>query len=444
MSNFDNQGSPNFDPMLSGGGGAGAPPPTAWPDEVATWETEAGAPAQSSGPRIVGPAPRQAPSGPNEVNHNPLHPDFYDPYYDPEEWTRLPRQSPFVLRAAFVLGLIIVSLYVAYDFARGWVDERIDPPGGPGIEIAIDIPLGATSDDISRILASNDIVSSSLVTSYYWRLNEAPSFQAGEYVFRKNLSVEQAQAVLEDGPLPPVPAGKRITIPEGLRLDEIEGRLLDELADFDTFELSAALRDGSLTSSYVPEGERSLEGVLFPATYPIFEEESEDERALVQTLLTKFEEVADEQGLRNAVATVGVTPYEAVIIASLIEEEAKLDEDRAKISRVIYNRLEQGMPLQIDATVIYALGGPPEDGVVLFSDLEIDSPYNTYQIGGLPPTPISAPGAAALAAAMNPTPDEDWLFYVVIDDEGRHAFANTLDEHNANIARAEAAGVRGG
>lgn len=442
MSNFDNQGSSNFDPMLSGPGGVGAPP-QAWPDEVATSQAP-GAQQQIPGTRVVGPAPRQAPAGPNEVAHNPLHPDFYDPFYDPEEWTRLPRRSPFILRAAFVLGLIAVSLYMAYDFAASWVDERVDPPGGPGIEVAVEIPLGATSDDISRILAGNDIVASSLVTSYYWRLNEAPAFQAGEYVFRKNLSVEQAQAVLEGGPLPPVPAGTRITIPEGLRLDEIEGRLLDELADFDTSELSSALRDGTLRSSYLPEGQSSLEGVLFPATYPIFEDESEDERALVQTLLTKFQEVADEQGLRNAIQTVGVTPYEAVIIASLIEEEAKLDEDRAKISRVIYNRLEQGMPLQIDATVIYALGGPPDDGVVLFSDLEIDSPYNTYQIEGLPPTPISAPGAASLGAAMNPTAGEDWLFYVVIDSEGRHAFANTFAEHEANIARAEAAGVRGG
>jgi len=442
MSNFENQGSSNFDPLLSPSRGAGGPQQTAWPDAVPVSQPDDGSYAQPDPRRVVGPAPRQAPTSPNEVAHNPLHPDFYDPYYDPEEWTRLPRRSPFLFRAAFIAGLIGITLLYAYGFASGWVEERIDPPGGPGIEVAIDIPLGATSDDISRILAANDVVESSLVTSYYWRLNEAPAFQAGEYVFRKNLSVEQAQAVLEGGPLPPVPAGTRITIPEGLRLDEIEGRLLDELPDFDTFELSQALRDGSLRSSYLPEGETSLEGVLFPATYPVFEEEGDDERALVQTLLTKFEEVADDVGIRSSIETVGVTPYEAVIIASLIEEEAKLDEDRSKIARVIYNRLEQGMRLQIDATVIYALGGPPDDGVVLFSDLEIDSPYNTYQIEGLPPTPISAPGAAALTAAMNPTFGEDWLFYVVIDSEGRHAFANTLAEHEANIARAEAAGVR--
>jgi len=442
MSNFENQGSSNFDPMLSPPGGRGAPQQTAWPEAVPVAQSDGGGPQQPTARRVVGPAPRQAPSTPNEVAHNPLHPDFYDPYYDPEEWTRLPGRSPFVLRAGFIVALIGVSLFYLYGFASGWIDDRIDPPGGPGIEVAIEVPLGATSDDISRILASNDVVASSLVTSYYWRLNEAPAFQAGEYVFRKNLSVEQAQAVLEGGPLPPVPAGTRITIPEGLRLDEIEGRMLDELPNFDTFELAQALRDGTLTSSYVPEGEGSLEGVLFPATYPVFEEENDDERALVQTLLTKFEEVADDVGIRSSLQTVGVTPYEAVIIASLIEEEAKLDEDRSKIARVIYNRIELGMPLQIDATVIYALGGPPDDGVVLFSDLDIDSPYNTYQIDGLPPTPISAPGAASLTAAMNPTPGEDWLFYVVIDSEGRHAFANTNAEHEANIERARAAGVR--
>lgn len=434
---------PGIDPMLDAEH-RGAPvqpvdpyqqqavPQQGWPQNVAV----------QSSPRVVGPGPRQVDDGPDAVQHNPLHPDFYDPYYDKDEWTNLPRRSPFVFRAVFICGLILVTLLFAYDFANDWVQDRLDPPGGPGVEVAVEIPPGATSDDIARILAGEEIVASSLVTSYYWRLTEAPEFQAGEYVFRGNLSVEQAREVLEAGPLPPVFSGERVTVPEGLWLSEIEGRLLDELPEFDTFELASALRSGELRSNYLPEGQDSLEGVLFPATYEITEEEESDERLLVQTMLTKFDEIANQEGVSSSVERVGLTPYETIIVASLIEEEAKLDEDRPKIARVIYNRLALGMNLQIDASVIYAMGEVPEDGVVLFSDLETESPYNTYLNPGLPPTPISAPGQAALRAAMNPTEGEDWLFYVVIDEEGRHAFANTNAEHEANIAAAEAAGVR--
>jgi UPF0755 protein len=109
---------------------------------------------------------------------------------------------------------------------------------------------------------------------------------------------------------------------------------------------------------------------------------------------------------------------------------------------VIYNRLQKGIPLGIDATVIYALGKSADRNVrVLLEDLKVDSPYNTYKIKGLPPTPIAAPGQASLEAALNPEPGP-WLYYVVTETDGHHSFANTLSEHNANIRKAEANGVR--
>src|SRR5690606_2441133 len=129
--------------------------------------------------------------------------------------------------------------------------------------------------------------------------------------------------------------------------------------------------------------------------------------------------------------------YETLVMGSLIEREARLPEEQRVISAVMHNRLAAPMRLQIDATVLYAPGGHKER--VLYEDLEVDSPWNTYRVEGLPPTPISGAGRAAIEAAANPT-DDDYLYYVVSDPQtGAHAFARTAEEHEANVAAARAA-----
>jgi UPF0755 protein len=132
----------------------------------------------------------------------------------------------------------------------------------------------------------------------------------------------------------------------------------------------------------------------------------------------------------------GMTIYDGLIIASLIETEVLLDEERPTVSSVIHNRLGLGMKLDIDATVLYALGTRDPS---LFNN-EVDSPYNTYVVNGLPPTPIASPGRASLEAAAAPI-ETEFLFYVLSDLEGHHAFAATLEEHNANVAQAREDGV---
>ena len=148
--------------------------------------------------------------------------------------------------------------------------------------------------------------------------------------------------------------------------------------------------------------------------------------------------MATEVGYTQAEALTGLTPYEAIIVASLIEEEAKVPEDRAKISRVIHNRIEQGMKLEIDASVIYALGRHTTE--LTFADLNFDSPYNTRLNPGLPPTPIAAPGRAALEAAINPA-EGDWLFYVLADEDGSHFFTDDFDEFQQQVAKSRAEGL---
>lgn len=425
----DNQYQPGFDPMLVPGG-------------TQHGDLQHGAP-QHGAPQYVGPAPAVDHRVPTvDPRHDPDHPEFEDPYYDASEWEPLRRRSPFLFRAGFVVVIIGFALITSYRYAANWVNDRVDPPGDPTTEVAIVVPSGATADDLARILAGEGVVPSSLVTSYYWRFNEAPAFQAGEYVFRMDSSVDEVRDVLQAGPLPPVFNGKRIVFPEGFTVEDIEGRILDEFPDFDPRELASALDDGAIRSAFQPSGVNTLEGLLFPATYEVNEEELRDERAFVQKMVQTFDGRARALGLQNSEAVVGYTPYEVLVIASLIEKEARLDEDRAKIARVIYNRLAEvgeaetyGL-LQIDATLIYALGDAfdlaERNGVVLNVDKEVDSPYNTYVNAGLPPGPIASPGEASIRAALFPEPG-DWRYYVLVDEAtGAHAFAETYQGHINN------------
>jgi peptidoglycan lytic transglycosylase G len=188
-------------------------------------------------------------------------------------------------------------------------------------------------------------------------------------------------------------------------------------------------------SKYQPPEVTSLEGLLYPDTYSIGENETDEQ--ILTRLVSTFDQKADEIGLAAPNAS-GLSPYQTIVAASLIEREAKLDEDRPLISAVIRNRLANGMPLQIDATVCYAKGGCEKSPNA--SDLGIDSPYNTYRIVGLPPTPISSVTAGSLKAAQSPSSDP-YLFYVLSEKNGKHKFATTQEEHDRNVEEARQKGL---
>jgi UPF0755 protein len=168
-----------------------------------------------------------------------------------------------------------------------------------------------------------------------------------------------------------------------------------------------------------------------------------------------MERVGRQEGLEKSEEKVGLSPYEVLVVASMIEREAKVPDDRAKIARVIYNRLRRDMLLQIDATLRY--GQPDELSIAEL--VEIDNPYNTYTRKGLPPTPIANPGRASIRAALNPAPNPplsdpmckdlkksqrcEYIYYVIADKEGGHVFAATLEQHEANVEAARAAGLIG-
>jgi UPF0755 protein len=252
--------------------------------------------------------------------------------------------------------------------------------------------------------------------------------RAGSFELTTNMRPDDAFEALTTPP-DPVPT-VRLTIPEGYRLTQIAERVQDDLGITVTrFRKALDGGDWSLPP-YLPEDATSLEGFLFPKTYEFVEGEVTADDVIAK-LLEQFGAEAESLPWANA-EDLGVTPYEVVVIASMIEEEARLSEERPVIAGVIYNRLEAGMTLGIDATLLY--DDPTPDGQLSFSDLEADTPYNTRIHGGLPPTPISSPGRASLQAALEPA-ETDFLFYVLCGEDGHHAFGRTDAEHEQNRAR---------
>ncbi len=338
------------------------------------------------------------------------------------------RRWPFVL-----LGLVAVGVLVSV-LGFSWVQRQVDPSGPPGEAVAINVSPGMSTADIGELLEREGVISSAAVFKYYSRLTGAGSIQAGNYTVRKGEALPKVFEILEGGARSEM--GEPITVPEGLRLEEIAavvGRLPGRSAD----RFLELARSGTVRSQYQPPGSTNLEGLLLPETY--FVADDEDEGRILRRMVDAFDKAATELNVAAGASRHGISPYQLVTVASMVEREARVPEDRGPIAQVVYNRLARGMPLEIDATVLYALGEHKE--TVLFKDLEIDSPYNTYKVPGLPPGPIASPGRRALEAAVSPT-SGPFLYYVVIEENGKHAFAETLADHNRNIEAARKKGLR--
>jgi len=245
-----------------------------------------------------------------------------------------------------------------------------------------------------------------------------------------------------------------VVFPEGFTAAQVAARLERDAPGFTVAEVQVVLEANTLPAPFRPAGVASYEGLLFPALYRVAAYETEED--VLARMIEEMRTRALANDIEAAAQRLGRTPYELLIIASLIEKEVKVAEERALVSRVIHNRLELDMELQIDAALYY---GAPEGAS--FTDLkQADTPYNVYLRKGLPPTPIANPGEASLIAAMNPADDptdEDplctarnrrekreecrLLFYVLSDADGRHAFSTTYRLHEQNVATAIAAGI---
>ncbi len=333
-----------------------------------------------------------------------------------------------------ILFLLVVAVAVAVGAAALWLMRQINPPGEPGATVIINVEPGTTVTEIADLLKEKGVITSTGVFRWYVGTQGGLDLKAGTFTLRERDTMDRIIQILET---PPAQVFKKVTFPEGFTLEQMGSRLASTFPTLSAERFVAAATSGEVTSKYLPEGVTSLEGLLFPDTYQVSGTESE--LSVVRRMARTMERVADSEAVDQAPNRILRQPYEVLIVASMIEREAKLDEDRAKIARVIYNRLNANMPLQIDATVFYAAGGQQDR----FADAlakAAGSPYNTYEVLGLPPTPIANPGRASIRAAMTPA-SGDWLYYVVIDTDGRHAFTADYDEFLRFKAQARAQGL---
>jgi UPF0755 protein len=346
---------------------------------------------------------------------------------------RRPRRRP--RRRARIVAVIVAVIFVpvaVLGSGIGWFFWEIDSHGAPGPDVSVQIQPGWGVPRIGDELHHDHVIGSSLVFNLYARFNGDNSFQAGTYELHTNIGVRAAIAALKRGPKINYEV---LQVPPGLWLQQIAARV-GKLGNRSAQVFLQGARNNSVRSIFEPAAVTNLEGLVRPDTYRI--SGSQDEISILQTMVQTFDTRAAALGLRKA-NVGGYSAYQIIIVASMIEAEAKVPQDRPLIASVIYNRLAANMPLQIDSTVIYARGNPAERSLST-RDLQINSPYNTYLHGGLPPTPICAVSDASLTAAMLPA-HTTFLYYVVAGKDGHHAFASTYSQQQQNIARARSAGL---
>lgn len=341
-------------------------------------------------------------------------------------------------RVLVVLAVLVVLGLAAAGAAAWWAWGQVDSPyrGFAGDAAMVVVEPGTPSVHILDQLERRGVIVDSRLARLYMKLVLGdPPLQAGEYRFEGAAPLPQVLDKLVRGDV----VDHAVTIVEGLTLEETAEALAD--AGFGEHDaLLAAMRDPAPIADLDPEAE-TLEGYLFPSTYRFRRGTSEEEvvhtmvatfrRAWeneIEPLLAELErEAGGGEGPRRSVR-------ELVTLASLVEKEAKIEEERPQIAAVYANRLEVGMGLYADPTVIFALKQEGRwDGNIRREDLRMDSPYNTYRHAGLPPGPIASPGLASLKAAARPA-DITSLYFVSRND-GSHVFADTLAEHNRNVDR---------
>lgn len=342
-----------------------------------------------------------------------------------------PKNRPSVLRrlAVIVLALALVGggVGIAYSYLRPVVVGFFEPndyPGPGSDSVRVTVAQGAGGSAIAKVLADQDVVKST--KAFIEAAQEDPKsagIQPGVYELRKQMKATDALAVLVD------PANRivtRVVVPEGKWAKEVYP-ILSESTGIPVAQYEEAAKDAA-TLGLPASAKGNVEGYLFPASYE-FEPDS--------TAVDHLSQMVAETTKR--LAALGVTPDKmerTMIVASLVEAEARFAEDRPKVARVVENRLAQDMPLQFDSTVNYATG---KHGITTTdADRASDSPYNTYRVKGLPPGPIGNPGESAIQAAAQPAAGP-WLYFVTVDPvEGTTKFAATFAEHEANVAEFQA------
>lgn len=300
-----------------------------------------------------------------------------------------------------------------------WGAQQFTKPGSHTAPFELLIEKGDTIGDVSAKLQQNGALTHPLIFNIMGRITgQATRIKAGDYDIPAHSSMKELLKILEDGKT----IQRMITIPEGLT----------------SFEITQLIAQAPHLKQQ-PLSQIPAEGSLLPETYHFVRGESNID--IITRMQQDMTRTIDTLWETRTPGLAFASKQEALTLASIVEKETGQKDERAKIAGVFINRLRLGMPLQTDPTVIYAItqGRPQNEGQgpigrrLLRTDLDIDSPYNTYKYPGLPPTPIANPGRAAIAATLQPEAHK--YLYFVADGTGGHAFAETLEGHNANVAK---------
>ena len=377
-----------------------------------------------------------------------------DPWDDADVTDALVVERPRRQRRPFkwftwLLCYLAMAGIVAVGVVGLWYSQQVNPKGDPGAPITFTVSGDDTLETVSQRLHDDGLVQSAAVFRWYVKRHDGLELIPGYFRIRPDDHMGNIMRILRT---PPSETFTKVTFPEGYTFEKMGHRLEEKVPRLSATDFDVAATDGSIRSIWSPEGTNSLEGLLFPDTYQVSNGESAGQ--IIQRMVKLMERVGRQSNIEEGSKMVGMSsPYQVLIVASLIEREARVPEDRPKIARVIYNRLYLGMPLDIDAALYY--GQSPS---LSFSELKaLDTPYNTYLHTGLPPTPIANPGRASIQAALNPVTNPSqgdpicagllrgapclYLYYVLADADGRHVFSATLEQQQANIEIARAKGL---
>ncbi|MBZ5201261.1 endolytic transglycosylase MltG [Planomicrobium chinense] len=355
---------------------------------------------------------------------------MYERMSEKKKEVKVVRRIVFIVTVALLL-VLGVGAFAAYSY----VTDALEPVDAESEKIVeVEVPIGSNLDSISALLEENGLIKDARIYKYYVKFKNQADFQAGTYGLLPSMTLDEITESLKTGKVYREPLFN-ITVPEGLTLDQIAENVIAKKTKYSAEEFMDKMEDDAyidelmvkyptlLTDEIKGENVRyALEGYLFPATYPFYEEDPSLNLIIENMLKATESNVVQYQAVLEE---MGKTPHWLLTFASLLEEEATAGSDRNTIASVFYNRIEKDMPLQTDPTVIYAMGEHKER---LFNkDYEFEHPYSTYTNKGLPPGPIAAAGASSIAAVLDPA-DTEYLYFLA-DKEGTNHFSTTYEEH---------------
>jgi UPF0755 protein len=337
-----------------------------------------------------------------------------------------------------VIALLVIVALLTVTAAYGVVKVKDHFRGAPDYagagtgQVVVQVKAGESAYGLATRLESLGVVKSASAFRKVANSNsKASSLQPGYYQLHEHMSAASALALLLD---PTARLRGRVTIPEGSTQNQTLA-LIAKSTEVPLADLKQAV--GNPASLGLPAyAEGHVEGFLFPATYDI--EPGTGAVEVLRMMVQRFEESAASSGLVERSKALGLTPYQVVTVASLIERESRLSAEYPKVARVVYNRLKKNMTLGIDAAILYGLGRT--SGGLKQSELDKDTPYNTRLHTGLPPTPIASPGDVALLAALQPAAG-DWLYYVLAGKDGHQLFTSSYPEFLRQKAKSQAEGI---